>query len=87
MLRVVGKTSSRLIARCREHLGVNKKGKCIKGVSSSIRDHINYSRQSASIDNLCILDNVGNEIDLLSDQRLPILKDRPTKFLNNPVPF
>ena len=27
-----GKTSRHFIVRCREHLGVNKKGKCIKGL-------------------------------------------------------
>ena len=35
-----GKTSRHFIVRCREHLGINKKGISIKGASSSIRDHI-----------------------------------------------
>ena len=43
------KTSRHFIVRCIEHLGVNKQGKSVKGVSSSIRDHINETGHSASI--------------------------------------
>ena len=35
-----GKTSCHFIVRCREHLGINKKGISIKGASLSIRDHL-----------------------------------------------
>ena len=58
-----GKTSRHFIVRCREHLGTNKNGKTIKGVSSSIRALINHTGHSASVEDLCILDNVNNELD------------------------
>ena len=73
-----GKTSRHFIVRCREHLGVNKKGKNIKGVSSSIRDHIKDTGHNASIDDFCIIDNTSNEFDLLIHESLLILRDRPT---------
>ena len=73
-----GKTSCHFITRCREHLGINNKGNNIKGVSSSIRDHINYTGHSASIEDFCILDKLGNELDLLIHESLLILRDRPT---------
>ena len=76
-----GKTSRHFIVRCREHLGVNKKGKSIKGVSSSIRDHINDTGHNASLDDFCVIDNTSNELDLLIHESLLILRDRPT--LNN----
>ena len=72
-----GKTSRHLIGRCREYLGVNKKGKSIKGVSPSFRDHISNTGHSASIDDFCIIDNADNQFDLLIHDSLLILKDRP----------
>ena len=73
-----GKTSRHFITRCREHLGINKKGNSIKGISSPIRDHINDTGHSASIEDFCILDKVGNELDLLIHESLLMLRDRPT---------
>ena len=35
-----GKISRHFIVRCREHLGIDKKGKAIKGGLFSIRDHV-----------------------------------------------
>ena len=72
-----GKISRHFIVRCREHLGVNKKGKSIKGVSSSIRDHINDTGHNASLDDFCVIDNTSNELDLLIHESLLILK-RPS---------
>ena len=37
-----------------------KRGKTIKGVSSSIRDQVNSTGHSASVEDFCILDNVSN---------------------------
>ena len=45
-----GKTSRYFIVRCREHLGINKKGKSVNGASSAIRDHIKDTGHSASLD-------------------------------------
>ena len=56
---------------------MNKIGNSIKGVSLSIRDHINDTRHSASIDNVCILDKFGNKLNLLIHEILHILRDRP----------
>ena len=77
--------------------GVNKKGRSIKGlkyvdgISSSIRDRIKSTGNSASIDDFCIIDNVGNELDLLIHESLLILRDGPTlnqqKFLDTPLLF
>ena len=46
--------------------------------SLSIRSHIKDTGHIASIDNFCILDNVCNELDLLIQENLLILRDRPT---------
>ena len=73
-----GKTSRHFIVRCREHLGINKKGNSIKGVSSAIKDHINDTGHSASLDCFCIIDNAINELDLLIHENLLILRDNPT---------
>ena len=73
-----GKTSRHFIVRCREHLGVNKKGKSIKGAPSSIRDHIVSTGHSASINDFCIINTASNELDLLIHESLLILRDRPT---------
>ena len=42
-----GETSRHFIVCCREHLGINKKGKTIKGILSSIRDHVSGTGHSA----------------------------------------
>ena len=73
-----GKTSRHFVVRCRGRLGVNKKGKSMKGVSSPTRDHINDTGHNASIDDFCIIDNACNEFDLLIHESLLILRDRPT---------
>ena len=49
------RTSGHLILRCKEHLGVNKKGKSIKGISLSIRDHIVSTDHSAVINYFYII--------------------------------
>ena len=72
------KTSRHFVVRCREHLGINKKGISIKGASSSIRDHINETGHAASFDDFCILDKANNNFDLLIHESLLILRDRPT---------
>ena len=59
-------------------LGVNKKGKSIKGAPSSIRDHIVNTGHSASINDFCIINTASNELDLLIHESLLILRDRPT---------
>ena len=59
------KTSRHFIARFREHLGVNKKEKSIRGVSSSIREFIKDTDHSSSIDNFSTVDNADNELGLL----------------------
>ena len=66
------------VVRCREHLGINKKGISIKSASSSIRDHINETGHAASFDDFCILDKANNNFDLLIHESLLILRDRPT---------
>ena len=73
-----GKTSRHFVVRCREHLGINKKGISIKSASSSIRDHINETGHAASFDDFCILDKANNNFDLLIHESLLILRDRPT---------
>ena len=73
-----GKTSRHFIVRCREHFGVNKKGKSIKGVSSSIRDQSNEMGHSASFDDFRIIDQAKDELDLLIHESLLMLRDRPT---------
>ena len=55
-----------------------KRKENIKGVSSSIRDHIKDTGHNASIDDFCIIDNTSNEFDLLIHESLLILRDRPT---------
>ena len=72
-----GKTSRNLITRCREHLGINKAGVQIKGSSAAIRDHINKSGHAASVNDFSILDRVNNDFDLLINESLLILRDRP----------
>ena len=72
-----GKTSRNLITRCREHLGINKAGLEIKGSSSAIRDHINQSGHTASVNDFSILDRANNDFDLLIHESLLILRDRP----------
>ena len=66
-------------------------GKAIKGVSSSIRDHVSSTGRSASVEDFCILNNAGTELDLLVHESLLILRNRPTlkstKFFNTLVPF
>ena len=44
-----GKTSCHFIVRCREHLGINRKGNSVKVASSAIRDHIKDTGHSASL--------------------------------------
>ena len=73
-----GKTSRHFIVRCREHIGVNKNGKSIKGAPSSIRDHIVSMGHSASINDFCIINTASNELDLRIHESLLILRDRPT---------
>ena len=73
-----GKASRHLIVRCWEHLGINEKGKTIKGVLSSIRDHVHSTGHSASVEDFYILDNVRNELDLLTHESLLIFRDHPT---------
>ena len=62
-------SNSLIIVRCLlfvvEHLGVNQKGKRIKGYYSSIRDHTNEIGDSTSVEDFCILGNDSNELDLL----------------------
>ena len=48
-----------------------------KGVSSSIRGHINETNHVTSSDNFCILDKASNELDLLVHEGLFVLRDRP----------
>ena len=66
------------IVHCREHLGINKKGKIIKGSLSSIRDHVGSTGHSTSVEDFCTLDNAGAELDLLIHESSLILRDRPT---------
>ena len=47
---VLWKTSRNLIARCKEHLGINKAGQKIKVSPSTIWDHINQSGHAASLE-------------------------------------
>ena len=50
----LGKKSRHFVVRCREHLSVNKQGKSIKGVPSSLKDHINFTGHAASSENFKI---------------------------------
>ena len=83
------KTSRHFVVRCREHLGINKKGISIKGASSSIGgDHIKETGHAASFDAFCILDKANNNFDLLIHESLLILRDRPTlKQQNSSIPL
>ena len=65
------------IVRRREHLGVNKQGKSIKGVPSSIKDHVNSTGHAASFEDFDISDKSNNNFDLLIHESLLILRDRP----------
>ena len=68
--------------------GSIKKGNSIKGVSSAIRDHINDTGHSAYLDNLCIIDRINNEPDLLIHESLLILRDSPTlNFKSSSIPL
>ena len=58
--------------------GINKKGISVKGICSSIRDHINETGHAMSFDDFCILDKANNNFDLLIHESLLILRDRPT---------
>ena len=60
-----GTISLHFIVRCREHSGVITRVEALRGVSSSIRDHINDTGHIASFDNFCIIDKANNELDLL----------------------
>ena len=73
-----GKTSRHFIVRCREHLGINRKGNSVKGAASAIKDHVNDTGHSASLDDFCIIDKVNNKLEFLIHESLLILKDRPT---------
>jgi len=84
------KTSHHFIVRCREHLAINKKGNSIKGVSSVIKDHMNDTGHSASLENFCIIDRTNNELDfdLLLHESLLILRDDPTlNFQSSSIPL
>ena len=81
-------TSWHFIVRCREHLGINNKGKTIKGVSSSIRDLFSSTGHSAFVEGFCLLDNASNELDLLIHESLLIHRDRPIlKQRNSSMPL
>jgi len=84
-----GKTSRHFIVRCREHLGINRKGNSVKGaVKSAITDHVNDTGHSASLDDFCIIDKVNNELELLIHESLLILKDRPSlNFQSSSIPL
>ena len=58
------------------NIRVNKNKKNTKGVSSFIRDHIQDTGHNAFIDNSCIINDIGNELDLLVHENLLILRDR-----------
>ena len=60
------------------HLGINKKGKTIKCVSSSIRDHVKGTGNTTLFEDICVLNNVNNELYLLIHKSLFILRDLPT---------
>ena len=62
---------------------IDKKGESIKGVSSPIRDHINDTGHTASIDDFYIIDIASSELDLLINESLFILRDRPTPNQQN----
>ena len=70
-----GKTSRHFVVRCREHLGINKKGLSIKSTSSSTRDHVNATGHAASLNDFCILDKANNNFNLLIHESLLILRD------------
>ena len=83
-----GKTSRHFIVRCREHLGINKKGNSVKVTLSAFRDHIKDTGHSASLDNFCIIDRTNNELELLIHESIPILRDRPTlNFQSSSIPL
>ena len=71
-----GETSRHFIVRSGEHLGSNKKGNSIKGISLGIRGHINDTGHSASLESFCITHRTNNELDLLINKNLLILRDR-----------
>ena len=80
-----GKTSRHFIVRCREHLGINIKGNNVKGaVNSAIKDHVKDTGHSVSLDDFCIIDKANNELELLINESLLILKDRPTLNFQSP---
>ena len=82
------KISRHFIVRCREHLGISKEGKSVKGTSSAITDHIKDTAHSASLDNFCTIDRTNNELDLLIHESLLILRDRPTlNFQSSSIPL
>ena len=72
-----GTSSSHFTVHFREHLGINKKNKTIKGLSSSITDHVSGTGNSASVEDFCTLDNTSIGLDLLIHESLLILRDRP----------
>ena len=55
----------------------------MKGLSSTIRDHVSSTGHIASVEDFCILDNAGTELDLLVQDSLLILRDRPTRNQQN----
>ena len=55
--------------------GMNNKGNRIRSVSSSFMDDIKDTGNSASIEDFCIIDNVGNELDVLILESLLVLRD------------
>ena len=50
----------------------------LKSNSPSIRDHINDTDHSISLENFCIIDKGDKELDLFIQESLLVLRDRPT---------
>ena len=74
------------IVRYREHLGINKKGVTIKGVSSSISDHINETAHVGSLEDFCIIDKANNNFDLLIMRAYSSLVITP-HLINKTLPY
>ena len=73
-----GETSRHFIVCCTEHLGINRKGNSIKGALSAIKDHIKETGNIAFLDNFCTIDRTNNELDLLVNESLLLLRDHPS---------
>ena len=73
-----GKTSRHFIVRCREHLGVTKKGKVSKVLPRPSETILLTRVIALRLMVFCIINTASNELDLLIHESLLILRDRPT---------